>query len=141
MHNVQFGQQIFSAVLSRNTASRMESMCPYDCIQISAATRALLPDHRFRPTGVCALQGVGSGAGVLMWMDEGFQQARVRVEERIKSFGTGWRPRTMLGRLCMHGWIKRFLSLREFHHWWLLSMCEGKAAPAMYGTDDAQNVE
>ena len=36
----------------RNTSSRMESTCRYGCIQISEATRTLLPHHPFTPTGV-----------------------------------------------------------------------------------------
>uniref|UniRef100_A0A7S3VP31 Guanylate cyclase domain-containing protein n=1 Tax=Dunaliella tertiolecta TaxID=3047 RepID=A0A7S3VP31_DUNTE len=42
-----------------NTASRMESSCPYGCIQISEATHALLPGHPFRPTGGVEVKGKG----------------------------------------------------------------------------------
>mmetsp|Transcript_30292 Transcript_30292/g.78652 ORF Transcript_30292/g.78652 Transcript_30292/m.78652 type:complete len:935 (-) Transcript_30292:619-3423(-) len=42
-----------------NTASRMESSCPYGCIQISEATHALLSDHPFKPTGGVEVKGKG----------------------------------------------------------------------------------
>uniref|UniRef100_A0A7S3VPL3 Guanylate cyclase domain-containing protein n=2 Tax=Dunaliella tertiolecta TaxID=3047 RepID=A0A7S3VPL3_DUNTE len=42
-----------------NTASRMESTCPYGCIQISQATHTLLPNHPFTPTGGVEVKGKG----------------------------------------------------------------------------------
>ncbi|KAF5842811.1 hypothetical protein DUNSADRAFT_4695 [Dunaliella salina] len=42
-----------------NTASRMESSCPYGCIQISDSTHALLTDHPFKPTGGVEVKGKG----------------------------------------------------------------------------------
>ncbi|KAF5827432.1 hypothetical protein DUNSADRAFT_687 [Dunaliella salina] len=42
-----------------NTASRMESSCPYGCIQISDSTHALLSGHPFKPTGGVEVKGKG----------------------------------------------------------------------------------
>ena len=40
-----------------NTASRMESTCKPLCIQVSEATRGLLPLHTFTPTGGVEVKG------------------------------------------------------------------------------------
>ncbi|GIL78976.1 hypothetical protein Vretifemale_8354 [Volvox reticuliferus] len=42
-----------------NTASRMESTCPYGRIQASAATHALVPDEDWEPTGGVQVKGKG----------------------------------------------------------------------------------
>ncbi|GIL63841.1 hypothetical protein Vafri_17834 [Volvox africanus] len=42
-----------------NTASRMESTCPYGRIQVSAATHALVPDEDWEPTGGVQVKGKG----------------------------------------------------------------------------------
>ncbi|GFR42727.1 hypothetical protein Agub_g3645 [Astrephomene gubernaculifera] len=42
-----------------NTASRMESTCPYGRIQVSATTHALVPGEKWEPTGGVQVKGKG----------------------------------------------------------------------------------
>ena len=51
-----------------NTASRMESTCEPGCIHVSAATKQLLPDEPWLPTGGVQVKGKGE-LQVRAWWD------------------------------------------------------------------------
>ncbi|KXZ41700.1 hypothetical protein GPECTOR_314g8 [Gonium pectorale] len=80
-----------------NTASRMESTCPYGRIQVSAATHALVPGEEWEPTGGVQVKGKGimetfllrsAAPDLLSAIAAGCCSVR-GIDDDLPSFGTG----------------------------------------------------